>query len=226
MLSLILLLVLMVVGEGQGYAMYPPVLDHPEICETMYPSGHNVSVSTDECPYRLVVNTANCYSSSNQTIYVTVHHIREEGFYEGLFVQARPVGGDTTSVGVFGDNGDVMLAPLSCGAGINNTIGHYGHDHFLQQVFTWTPPDGFQQDFQFVATMVRRITIFWLDVRSPVLHYSPTCSHSDVTKPSLLPPTAAPSIGGAAARSSSFLLYGIITSFTASLYMLLLKLNY
>ena len=50
---------------------------------------------------------------------VTVYHGEEGLFWEGIFIQARVVGGGNTSFGTFGTNGDVELSPLSCGTGVN-----------------------------------------------------------------------------------------------------------
>lgn len=167
-----------------------PVTEYPEICQSMFPIGHNTTEQDSETPYRIITNTNNCYSGQSQPIYVTVYHMDEGGIYEGLFVAARDTIGSTESFGTFDPNGDVQLSALSCGGKINNTIGHNQHDHYTQQVFKWTPPAGFTQDIQFVATMVRRVTTFWLNVKSPVLQYKADCTEFAVTNPSLIPSTS------------------------------------
>jgi len=151
----------------------------------MFPT-HNTTASTAPTPYRIIYHTNGCYSTSAKPVYVTAHHFQDGGFYEGIFVQARLTSGaDITSYGIFDAAGEPLLNPLSCGARVNNTIGHSGHAHFVRQTFKWVPPPGFQQDIRFVATVVRRLTTFWLNVTSSVLRYDANCQDFPVTTPIL-----------------------------------------
>jgi len=191
--TLSLLILTAFLGFVQPYSNGPPVDEKPEICLHMFPTGHNTTSRTDAPPYRLIFNTDGCYSTTDQPVHVTVHHVEVGGFYEGLFVQARlSVGTGPTSYGTFSAPTEPQLSPLSCGASINNTIGHNSHAHFTNQRFLWVPPAGFTQNIQFVATMVRGTTRFWLDVRSNVLRYNATCRQFPVTLPPLQPTTFSP----------------------------------
>ena len=48
------------------YKSGPPVSGHPELCQTMYPSGHGAEPQSDTPPYSIrVLNSANCYNDSS-----------------------------------------------------------------------------------------------------------------------------------------------------------------
>jgi len=123
----------------------------------------------------------------NVFLLVILYHIEQKGIFEGLFVQARIVGGANESVGRFDNNGDSQLGLLSCGAGTNNSIGHITHDHWANKTFKWTPTAGLQDSIQFVATVVRRTTTYWLNVRSVVLQHLTECPQYPATVPPLQP---------------------------------------
>jgi len=63
-----LLFILHLVTYVQSFASGPPVIANPEICDDMFPSGHNVTPQTGPSPYRIIFNTNNCYSNANLPI--------------------------------------------------------------------------------------------------------------------------------------------------------------
>ena len=53
-----------------SYGTGPPIDEIPELCETMFPSGHNVSAKPGPSPYKYTIySLGNCYGKDNTALY-------------------------------------------------------------------------------------------------------------------------------------------------------------
>lgn len=153
----------------------PPIEQHPDICESLFPTGHGFSAKTTAAPFKFTF-WPTCANDLTTTFNVSLVSINNVTHFEGLFVQARFTDGvdNNKTYGMFGTNDDPQLQGLKCHNSDTpdsfNSLGQSVGKRYYKKTFTWTtPPSGINGTMQLVATVVHEKDEFWLDVRSPVL---------------------------------------------------------
>jgi len=176
-------LILSVVAVS-AYKRGPPVVEHPDICFSMSPKdGHHVDPlnRNKSAPFDLSLDSA-CYMNET-AVTVTLRTTNNETWFEGFLVQARlasavkknDVEFDESSLvleGTFDSKGDTQLSELKCGNTHSfNSLAQNEAHHYRTKSFSWTPPDNFEKEIVFVATVIHERDEYWMGVTSDPLAF-------------------------------------------------------
>lgn len=175
-----LMIACIVVGGVHAYPSGPPFASNPTLCATMFPSGHNATAKTTAAPFELIVDTANCYNTTDIIVTAQVK-APSPSWFEGLLIEARLPGATAltaSSEGTF----TVLAANAArfktsgCFAKANNVVHQSNKEHYGCRSFKWRAPTGFTKTIEFVATMVHETDVFWMNVKSAQISYKATCA--------------------------------------------------
>ncbi|KAK3095512.1 hypothetical protein FSP39_015540 [Pinctada imbricata] len=137
-----------------------------ERCQDMIP-GHGPQPQTGASPYTVTMNTTSY--SANDVIEVTV--TATSGNFRGVFVQARPMCGNTNiAVGTFNlEQGEDKLQLLDCNGNTASAVAHRNNADVTNRTFYWRAPSQSVGHIYFRSTFVQTRPVFWVGVQSPRL---------------------------------------------------------
>uniref|UniRef100_A0AAY3ZZ87 Uncharacterized protein n=1 Tax=Denticeps clupeoides TaxID=299321 RepID=A0AAY3ZZ87_9TELE len=141
-------------------------------CQNMVPIHRGTGQNTS-APYNVTANLSS-YSLGSQ---VTVTVQATSGFFTGFLLQARPAG-QNSSVGSFTtvSNGTQLL---TCNGVTNSAVSHTSGANKTSIQARWTAPSsGNLTDIEFRVTVVKKYSIYWIQLKSATVSYSGSSSSS------------------------------------------------
>lgn len=180
----------LVVGAVHAFPSGPPFSTDPNLCVTMFPSGHNAAAQTTPSPFVITVDTPTCYTSGLEVIVSVRATPGVNNELDGMLMEARLPSNTTQAFGTWSPmswNSGSFRAD-NCFGKTANAISHKKElDDSKCESLKWRAPANFTSTIEFVGTFVQETKVFWINVKSAPIHYSANCTATGTQCPKPTP---------------------------------------
>lgn len=173
-----------------------------ESCGDMAPQ-HGYDPSTEDPPYTITADKSQFSPGDEIKVTLQADSSGTKPYFKGFLIEARNAGNLNEAVGSFRLVDPDISQLLHCNYKDGSAVSHTNDHHKTEVQVVWIAPEAPPSSVQFLVTVLRRYSEFWVKIPGPVSQYG------------VAPPPAGTSIGGSSDAKTTTTSSMLSRSFTS-----------